>query len=409
VSLEAGLEPPTNPMPARTLDTVNRRLGLEIDSFLRRQPVCSECYQRFSFEEIDSAEVDKCFRPGCRGIFWHTSKGKREPVKSVVYTKLVATLRRLLLRPDFIQALSSGRNGHKDHAYGTLQDVCDGSAWSQGRTGLERIWRADGRPVDRAASGRAAETLPTVVSLGYGLQASVNIDWFGITKKYSVGAVYVCFLNLHRSVRYRPENTILACMIPGPGEPSLEELNSVLDPLVEEFQVLYAGEYIVQNIYRAPERSLYPLVGVAMKTYEDNLPKVVQVHVAVHMVNADSPARAKSTGTGGHAHHSAFCVCECSHDDINTEHGYDIDGKETLSCFETILLTQTTHLAHIYVNEDDILRLARNSQQAPNDRERERLSEEYGVRWSSFNNLPQWKPYMKAPIDMMHNLYLGTC
>lgn len=67
--------------------------------------------------------------------------------------------------------------------------------------------------------------------------------------------------------------------------------------------------------------------GVAMKTYKDNLPKIVRVHLSVHMLNADSPARAKGNGTGGHAHHSGFCKCDCEHEDINTEHGYDIDGK----------------------------------------------------------------------------------
>lgn len=64
-----------------------------------------------------------------------------------------------------------------------------------------------------------------------------------------------------------------------------------------------------------------------MKIYEDNIPKVVQVHLSVHMMNNDSPARAKGTGRAGHAHHSKFCKCECNHDDINTEKGYNVDGN----------------------------------------------------------------------------------
>ncbi|KAG9121716.1 hypothetical protein FRC07_002232 [Ceratobasidium sp. 392] len=62
---EAGLDPPLEPKPALTLETVWRRLGLQVDEFLRRQPVCSQCYQRFTFDEIASARVEKCFRDGC--------------------------------------------------------------------------------------------------------------------------------------------------------------------------------------------------------------------------------------------------------------------------------------------------------------------------------------------------------
>ncbi|KAF8595016.1 hypothetical protein BDV93DRAFT_576770 [Ceratobasidium sp. AG-I] len=366
----AGLERPIQPRPVKTLAGVRRRLGLEIDSFLCRQPVCSECYQRFSFEEIEAAEVDKCFQPNCSGRFWRVDQGKRKPLKCIVYTRLVPSLRRFFLRPDFLEALRAGRDAHDTHQTGPsdiLHDVCDGSAWNQRLAGLKRTWRADGRCVDRPTDVQSFNP-SKIVSLGYGLLAAVNIDWFGMEEKHSLGAIYVCFLNLHRSLRYRPENTILACIIPGPGEPHLEQLNEILDPLVEEFKTLYAG--------------------VVMKIYEDNQPKLVQVNVGVHMLNADSPARAKSNGTGGHAHHSGFCECECEHDDINTEHGYDID-------------------AHTLKDEDAILRLAKNSQQAPTAQERKSLANAHGVKWSSFNDFPQWKPYTNAPLDLMHNLYLG--
>lgn len=241
----AGLECPTQPRPVRTLVGVRGRLGLEIDGFLRRQPVCSECYQRFSFEEIETADVDRCFQHNCSGRFWQVDHGKRKPLKCVVYTRLIPALRRLFLRPSFLEALQAGRIAHNAHQIGhsnTLHDVCDGSAWNQKLAGLRRVWRADGQGVDRPAGGQASNT-PNIVSLGYGLLAAVNIDWFGMSEKHSLGAVYVCFLNLHRSLRHRPENTILACVIPGPGEPHLEQLNQILDPLVEEFKTLYAGRF----------------------------------------------------------------------------------------------------------------------------------------------------------------------
>ncbi|KAG9075226.1 hypothetical protein FRC06_010214, partial [Ceratobasidium sp. 370] len=67
---ETGFEVPTNPKPAKTLETVQQRLGLGVNKFLRRQPIFSECYQRFSLEEIASAQVNKCYHRGCPGTFW---------------------------------------------------------------------------------------------------------------------------------------------------------------------------------------------------------------------------------------------------------------------------------------------------------------------------------------------------
>lgn len=67
-----------------------------------------------------------------------------------------------------------------------------------------------------------------------------------------------------------------------------------------------------------------------MKIYEDNLPKIVQVHLDIHMLNADSPAWAKGNGTGGHGHHTGFCECDCEREDVNTEKGYDIDCRSLL-------------------------------------------------------------------------------
>jgi hypothetical protein len=75
------------------------------------------------------------------------------------------------------------------------------------------------------------------------MQLIAYVHRFGITdnRPHSSGAVYICFNNLHRSVRYLTKNICLAMTIPGPHEPSLEQLNNVLDPLVESLKNLYAG------------------------------------------------------------------------------------------------------------------------------------------------------------------------
>ena len=55
--------------------------------------------------------------------------------------------------------------------------------------------------------------------------------------------MYLTVANNPRSKRYLREETILACVIPGPTEPSLKQLNPILDPIVDELHELYGGEF----------------------------------------------------------------------------------------------------------------------------------------------------------------------
>ena len=59
----------------------------------------------------------------------------------------------------------------------------------------------------------------------------------------SVGAMYLCVLNLPRQERYKRENMILVGIISGAHEPSLK-INSYLTPLVRELQEFYRGVQI---------------------------------------------------------------------------------------------------------------------------------------------------------------------
>lgn len=61
------------------------------------------------------------------------------------------------------------------------------------------------------------------------------------TGKYSCGAMYATILNNPTEKRFLREETILVCVIPGPTEPSLEQLNSIIEPFVEEMMLLKNG------------------------------------------------------------------------------------------------------------------------------------------------------------------------
>ena len=59
----------------------------------------------------------------------------------------------------------------------------------------------------------------------------LNLDWFQPYKHtpYSIGVIYLVIQNLPRRLRFKPENIIIVGTIPGPREPSCDELNPYLD------------------------------------------------------------------------------------------------------------------------------------------------------------------------------------
>lgn len=70
----------------------------------------------------------------------------------------------------------------------------------------------------------------------------LNVDWFQPTLhgSDSIGVIYMVVMNLPRDERFKPENLIVAGIIPGPKEPKLH-INSFLQPLVDDLIDLFDG------------------------------------------------------------------------------------------------------------------------------------------------------------------------
>ncbi|KAG1361776.1 hypothetical protein G6F61_014112 [Rhizopus arrhizus] len=77
---------------------------------------------------------------------------------------------------------------------------------------------------------------------------SLNVDWFQPSDgmHYSCGGVYLTINNLPRGSRMKVSNIILVGMIPGPGEPTDDQLQNFLRPMIAELNTLYGGTVAVK-------------------------------------------------------------------------------------------------------------------------------------------------------------------
>jgi len=58
--------------------------------------------------------------------------------------------------------------------------------------------------------------------------------------------MYAIIKNNLRAIEFLHKEKILICVIPGPSEPSLEEMNYILEPFITEVTSLYqGGSYII--------------------------------------------------------------------------------------------------------------------------------------------------------------------
>ncbi|KAG0693990.1 hypothetical protein DFH29DRAFT_881020 [Suillus ampliporus] len=247
---------------ACTLPTLLRRLGLSTDQFIVYVFVCDICWKLHHPSELSELLSPDCTVADCDGSLY-TSKRltdgtlKRTPTKIVPYVPPERALQQFLLRPGKWDQFQHWRGpedqpGHVPPIPGNgydsfpdlskpMRDIYDGYGWCMIEAGLERQrggrWEIEDVDVH--------ELHQRFVSLPCGLVWQINIDWFQAVKGklgyHSMGAFYAVICNNPRSIHYLPEETILVMVMPGPDEPSLEEMNYLLEPFVESMLRLEKG------------------------------------------------------------------------------------------------------------------------------------------------------------------------
>lgn len=351
-NLDAVVIPPSIPSDVRTVID-----ALRINPVAKVHVCCPKCFATYSFNPDDprsypefcdyqkTPDSQQCGRR----LRTAKSNGNEVPTRRYFYQDFHHWVGRLYCRPDIEEHLN--KNPIKDGIPREMTDMWDGSVLREllGPDGLRYMDKSD-------AEGR----------LVFGL----NMDGFNpygnrqSGKKVSIGGVYMVCLNLPPAIRYKPENVFLVGIIPGPHEPSVEEVNHILRPLVDDLLVSWSpGIFLSQTPKYPAGRSvicaLIPLI-------------------------CDLPSARRVAGLGSHS--STFFCSECNLpvqdiDDLNTDNWP--------------ARTREDHCTHSKAWRD-----------ARSEAERARVFEAHGIRWSELLRLPYWDPTKFVVIDSMHAFYL---
>jgi hypothetical protein len=184
---------------ARTLRTVEKRLGVDTEKIVTTYILCPSCWQMYHPSELPTMQSQLCTAPGCSAaIFWlkrlSSKSQKRIPYKVMPVASFTAALARLLMRPGKWEELQQWRKA-RDHEPAPpitreewyaekdvsepLTDIYDGWMWRSLRTGIVRQWDSKNLKVNDIDVQKLNQRF---VSLKCGLVVHINIDWYVLNK-----------------------------------------------------------------------------------------------------------------------------------------------------------------------------------------------------------------------------------
>jgi hypothetical protein len=322
---------------------------------------CPSCYALYPYTgTITSAppEFETCTHqptptsPPCGVPLWEERRlgGKtiRAPRRKYIHQSLKEWVGRLLTRPGVEDLL---REPCDKPETSVMEDIWDAPV-------LRRIRDVDGRPFFRGREGELR------------LAFSLNADGFNplhmLEAKQSLTctAVYMIILNFPPNLRYLFRNMYLAGVIPGPGKPSLDQINHVLSLLVQELLDFWRGVFYTITFACAS----------GLLTKGAMIPLVCDM-LAARQLSGFSSATSTWFCT--------FCLLAIS----------DIENLDQSSwpCRDL----------------GEHIKWAKRWRDCGSEAEREEVFKASGVRWSALLDLPYWNPMLFSVVDSMHLDYLG--
>lgn len=279
------------------------------------------------------------------------SRGKEVPIRRYAFQNLMEWIARLLSRPD-IENLLDEALVESQKPYTVDDEVSE--------IHQSRLWKEfqgpDGKQFT-ASSGNL--TFAMFVD---------GINPFGNKQSghhVSITFVVLVCLTLPLSIRFRPENIFLVGIVPGPREPSLEQMNWILRPIVNQLKDLWNPGVVFSKTHLYKDGRL--------------------IRSALLPFIADLPALRQSLGFPS-ATAKYFCsFCQLKKEDIN------------------ILNSDLWPLRTCERHKE----LAHQARDANSAEERKKIFDTHGVRYSVLDELEYWDIIKYHVVDSMHNLLLG--
>ena len=183
-------------------------------------------------------------------------------------------------------------------------------------------------------------------------------------KSISSTAIYLVLMNLPPDLRFREENMFLIGIIPGPGKPSLEEINHYIRLIVDDLLIFWDPGVFFSKTAAHPQGRF--ALGMLIP------------------IICDLPAARQISGFAAHSATYLCSICFLERDDIENICKESWEYRTREAHLESALTwlslpTKNARAAHI---------------------------REGGVRWPEFLRLPYWDPIRFTVIEPMHIHFL---
>jgi hypothetical protein len=304
-----------------------------------------------SCTERDSSHADEDNQQVCGADLFYECRRICHPIRRFAFHSLNSWLAQLFSRPGIEDALERTAKASSS-PFNNMADMSDIQE--------SRLWREFLGPNGEQFSAHSGNLI-------FGMFVD-GINPYGnrqAGKHALVTFMMLVCLSLPVSLRYLPENVFLIGIAPGLKEPSLEQTNQILRPLVEQLKSLWnPGVYLSQTFQHPQGR----LIRAALLPFFDYL-----------------PALRRSLGFAGHnaKRMCSFCLID----------------KKDIKNFDKQTWPLRNLVDHRYwVNQ---------SREVPNAKAKKQILSDHGVRYSVLLEHSYWNIVDYHVVDAMHNLLLG--
>jgi hypothetical protein len=320
-------------------------------------PKCSACYldddRPDSYPEFCSSKQGSTPKI-CGHPLWKARNIRSHqhdiPVRRFFYHDFKEWLGEILCRP--------GMEDMMDRRFSQSPDGMMGDIWDA--PGLYEIPGPDGHPfIGKTHSNNEGRYL-----------FCFNMDGFNpfqlkqAGRSASVMGLYMVCLNLPPEERFKSENMFLAGIIPGPKEPSMQEINHFLKPLIDDLLDSYANGIRYMRTWRHPNGR--------------------NTRSALALIICDLPAGRQALGLTGPQSANFCSYCKLQLKNINN---LNVTSWEPRS-------------------GEEHRKLAFEWRDTLSDRRRAEITSKYGIRYSEFLRLPYLNPIQVLSVDTMHAFFL---